>query len=72
MAVDVQLIEVGVELATEIAKELAPVIQQWIANGDVSALQSLAKVVPAPSVLAALDKALEEAQRAKALAELGA
>lgn len=54
-----------VEVAAEVARVLGPVIQRWIDEGNVSAVEALRGVIPEPEVIAALDRALVVAQRRK-------
>jgi hypothetical protein len=56
----------ALELANSVVEAARPVIATWIARGEVDPLEALAKVIPAPEVLAARDAALVEQQRRKA------
>jgi hypothetical protein len=56
----------ALELADSIVDVARPIIATWISRGEVDPLEALAKVIPAPEVLAARDAALVEQQRRKA------
>lgn len=60
-----------INTALSVGITVARTISAAIQAGDVSTLEALAKVLPAPEVLRARDMALQEKQRQKAREELG-
>lgn len=60
-----------INAALSVGITVARTISAAIQAGDVSTLEALARVLPAPEVLKARDMALQEKQRQKAREELG-
>lgn len=70
MTIDPQEIDAAIEIAADLVQVLTPVIEGWIRDGNVDAIQALRGVVQDAATLEQLDRALVAAQRAKAAAEL--